>query len=205
VDLDLRLVRYFVTVADELHFGRAAAKLFISQPALSKQVRKLETQLGAQLLVRDSRHVTLTARGERFRTEGRELLLLAERMQRSDDPNTVRIGRVGHGCRSCLAARPRTCWPRPGSKWPVMAAACRPRKGPCWRSRSTPRRWCAVGRGGRCSRESGSATSRQPTGRCGWKQPSDTPGCGCWTQPFLSCRRWPGTSAATLGLTGSRG
>lgn len=94
MDLDLRLVRYFVTVADELHFGRAAAKLFISQPALSKQVRKLETQLDAQLLVRDSRHVTLTARGERFRTEGRELLQLAERMQRGDDPNMLRIAHV---------------------------------------------------------------------------------------------------------------
>lgn len=94
MDLDLRLVRYFVAVGDELHFGRAAAKLFISQPALSKQIRKLETQLGMQLLLRDSRHVTLTARGERFLDDARQLLLLAERMQQNADPNTVRIAHI---------------------------------------------------------------------------------------------------------------
>ena len=60
MDLDMRLVRYFVAVADELHFGRAAAKLYISQPALSRQIRKLESDIGTQLLVRDSRHVALT-------------------------------------------------------------------------------------------------------------------------------------------------
>ena len=80
MDLDLRLVRYFVAVADELHFGRAAARLHISQPALSKQVRKLEDDLGAPLLVRDSRHVSLTPYGRQFLEDGRRLLAIAERM-----------------------------------------------------------------------------------------------------------------------------
>src|SRR6478609_11398791 len=87
MDLDIRLVRYFVAVADELHFGRAAAKLYISQPALSKQIRKLESDLGTQLLVRDSRHVALTARGELFLDDARQLLVLAERMRHVPDTN----------------------------------------------------------------------------------------------------------------------
>jgi len=94
VDLDLRLVRYFVVVAEELHFGRAAAKLHISQPALSKQIRKLEDQLGAKLLVRNSRHVTLTARGQVFLLDAKELLRLAERMQQRPDGSQVRIAHV---------------------------------------------------------------------------------------------------------------
>src|SRR6476619_8284260 len=91
MDLDLRLVRYFVAVAEELHFGRAAAKLYISQPALSKQIRKLESEVGTQLLVRDSRHVELTARGEHFLENARQLLALADRMRRTPETNTVRI------------------------------------------------------------------------------------------------------------------
>lgn len=94
MDLDLRLVRYFVAVADELHFGRAAARLYVSQPALSKQIRKLEEQLGATLLIRDSRHVTLTPRGQRFLDEARQLLSLAERMQHESRPNVVRIAHI---------------------------------------------------------------------------------------------------------------
>jgi DNA-binding transcriptional LysR family regulator len=94
VDLDLRLVRYFVVVAEELHFGRAAAKLHVSQPALSKQIRKLEDQLGVRLLVRDSRHVALTVRGEAFLLDARELLKLAERMQQRPDGNRVRIAHI---------------------------------------------------------------------------------------------------------------
>ena len=94
MDLDLRLLRYFVAVADELHFGRAAAKLYISQPALSKQIRKLEGQLGTPLLVRDSRHVTLTPRGQRLLEDARQLLALAERMQYEPQPNLVRIAHI---------------------------------------------------------------------------------------------------------------
>jgi DNA-binding transcriptional LysR family regulator len=94
MDLDLRLVRYFVAVADELHFSRAAAKLYVSQPALSKQIRKLEDQLGARLLVRDSRHVTLTARGESFLLDARELLKLADRMQQAPDGNRLRLAHI---------------------------------------------------------------------------------------------------------------
>jgi DNA-binding transcriptional LysR family regulator len=94
MDLDLRLVRYFVVVADELHFGRAAARLHVSQPALSKQIRKLEDQLGARLLVRDSRHVALTVRGEAFLLDARELLKLAEKMQQQPDGNRVRIAHI---------------------------------------------------------------------------------------------------------------
>ncbi|HZX03052.1 LysR family transcriptional regulator [Kribbella sp.] len=94
MDLDLRLVRYFVAVADELHFGRAAARLYISQPALSKQVRKLEDQLGAPLLVRDSRHVTLTPRGQRFLDDARQLLAVADRMARPAEDGVLRIAHI---------------------------------------------------------------------------------------------------------------
>lgn len=94
MDLDLRLVRYFVVVADELHFGRAAAKLFISQPALSKQIRKLEEDVGAQLLSRDSRHVALTPRGERFLHHARRLLALADQMLHEPELDRVRLAHI---------------------------------------------------------------------------------------------------------------
>jgi DNA-binding transcriptional LysR family regulator len=94
MDLDLRLVRYFVTVADELHFGRAAAKLFISQPALSKQIRRLEAEVGVPLFVRDSRHVALTPRGERFLHQARQLLATAGQMLREPAPNRLRVAHI---------------------------------------------------------------------------------------------------------------
>ena len=74
MDVHLRDLRYFVAVAEELHFTRAAERLFISQPALSKQVGQLERQLRVRLLVRDRRSVVLTAAGEALLAEARTLL-----------------------------------------------------------------------------------------------------------------------------------
>ncbi|WP_433567168.1 LysR family transcriptional regulator [Nocardia sp. CA-151230] len=95
MDLDLRQLRYFVTLAEELHFGRAAAKLFITQPALSKQIRKLEDHVGSPLLERDSRHVALTARGHQVLADAREMIALATRIRRgSNDSDVVRIAHI---------------------------------------------------------------------------------------------------------------
>src|SRR3712207_4474641 len=76
--LNLRQVHYFVTVARELNFTRAADLLHISAPALSQQIKALERQLAVQLLARDSRHVSLTAAGEVFADYGRRLLQQGE-------------------------------------------------------------------------------------------------------------------------------
>ncbi len=81
--LDLRRVRYFVVVAQELHFGRAAERLHIAQPSLSQQIRRLESQLGVALLTRTSRRVELTAAGAALLRDGEQLLQQAERAART--------------------------------------------------------------------------------------------------------------------------
>lgn len=82
IDVDLRRLRYFVAVAEEMHFGRAAERLYVAQPALSRQVQKLEEDLGVALLVRTSRRVELTDAGRELLTEGRALLSAALAVQR---------------------------------------------------------------------------------------------------------------------------
>ncbi|HXZ06566.1 MAG TPA: LysR family transcriptional regulator [Paraburkholderia sp.] len=92
--MDLKQLRYFVAVAEELHFGRAAKRLFISQPALSFDIRKFEEQLGVQLLARTSKTVSLTNAGQVLLGEARRLLLQASEAERI----TVRSahGLAGH-------------------------------------------------------------------------------------------------------------
>ncbi|MGY1643274.1 LysR substrate-binding domain-containing protein [Geodermatophilus sp. SYSU D00703] len=94
----LEQLRGFVAVADELHFGRAAERLKMTQPPLSRQIQKLERSVGAQLLERDNRRVALTAAGEVFLVEARRLLALADaapevaRRVSSGSSGLVRIG-----------------------------------------------------------------------------------------------------------------
>jgi len=71
---EVRQLRYFIAVAETLHFGRAAAALHLSQPPLSRAIAELETRVGTKLLARTRRRVSLTAEGERFLAEARRLV-----------------------------------------------------------------------------------------------------------------------------------
>jgi DNA-binding transcriptional LysR family regulator len=81
-ELDLRLLRHFVAVAEELHFTRAAARLYLAQQALSRDIARLERQLGVRLFTRTTRRVALTPEGERLLARARELLALHDQTVR---------------------------------------------------------------------------------------------------------------------------
>ncbi len=81
--MELRHLRYFVVVAEELHFGRAAARLWIAQPSLSQQIQQLENELGFPLLLRTKRSVELTDAGKVFLAEAQHVLAQVQEAKRA--------------------------------------------------------------------------------------------------------------------------
>ncbi|MEV0647002.1 LysR family transcriptional regulator [Phytomonospora sp. NPDC050363] len=87
-DLDVRSLRYFVTVAEDLHFSRAAARLYVAQQALSRDIARLEERLGSKLFERTTRRVSLTPAGEWLLGRARRLLALHDEILRGDTTGT---------------------------------------------------------------------------------------------------------------------
>ncbi|MBI4783737.1 MAG: LysR family transcriptional regulator [Oscillatoriophycideae cyanobacterium NC_groundwater_1537_Pr4_S-0.65um_50_18] len=102
--MELRHLRYFVAVAEELNFSRAAARLHIAQPPLSQQIRSLEAELGVQLFERNKHRVSLTEVGELFLAEARQTLIQAERaIQTAQRASQGELGRLVIGFASSIA------------------------------------------------------------------------------------------------------
>ncbi|MBE7103665.1 LysR family transcriptional regulator [Bacillus cereus] len=92
--MDIRKMRYFITVAEELNFSRAAERLLMAQPPLSQEIRKLEEELGVQLFHRTKRMVELTSAGEIFLEGARQTLLQVDRTIK--ETQLADEGKIGH-------------------------------------------------------------------------------------------------------------
>lgn len=97
--MELRLLRYFLAVCEERNFTKAADKMLVSQPALSKQIKDLEDELGVQLFIREHRKVTLTESGYYLRDRAQEILSLTDATERSLQKDKIISGilRIGAG------------------------------------------------------------------------------------------------------------
>lgn len=97
--MDIRVLRYFLTVAREESFSRAADALYLSQPTLSRQIREMEEELGVQLLVRTNRNVRLTQEGQRLRRRAQEIVDLMDKTQEEFAcPEGEVAGEIAIGC-----------------------------------------------------------------------------------------------------------
>jgi DNA-binding transcriptional LysR family regulator len=103
--MELRHLRYFVAVAEELHFGHAANRLNTSQPSLSQQIRDLERELKVDLFLRTKRRVALTPAGQRFLDEARAILSSAERAG-----GVAREAARGESLKLSVGISPETDW-----------------------------------------------------------------------------------------------
>ncbi|HEU5029261.1 MAG TPA: LysR substrate-binding domain-containing protein [Spirillospora sp.] len=100
--MDLRQLRYFVAVAEELHFGRAADRLTMAQPPLSQAIRRLEADLGVELLHRSTRRVDLTDAGRGYLARARKIL--GEVDEAAHEARRIAAGAVGHLTIGCVGS-----------------------------------------------------------------------------------------------------
>ncbi len=111
--IDIRQMRYFVTLAETLHFGRAAERLHLTQPPLSRQISGLEKELGVKLMDRSSRHATLTRAGQSFLEDARAVLAAFDQAcnnaKRADRGETgeLSIGFMMHAAHTVLPSLAR--------------------------------------------------------------------------------------------------